>query len=55
MDKKYTVTYSFGGGSDLFNAMDTQRILDEHDKLESQLRTTSLAVRMLKNIGVKCK
>lgn len=55
MTDKYTVQYSFGGGSELFNAMDTVRIIEEHDALETQLRTTSLAKKMLQNIGVKCK
>lgn len=51
----YNVTYSFGSGSSLFNMMNTQYIIDEQDKLESQLRTTALAKKMLKDIGVKCK
>lgn len=49
------VTYSFGGGSSLFNMMNTQRIMDEHDELETQLRTTAIAKKMLQDIGVKCK
>lgn len=55
MNSKYTVTYGFGGGSNLFNMINTQHIIDEQDKLETQLRTTALAKRMLQNIGVKCK
>jgi len=55
MSNKYTVTYSFGSGSTLFNMMNTQHIMDEQDKLESQLRTTALAKRMLEDIGVKTK
>jgi hypothetical protein len=32
--------------------IETQGILDEMDNLESQLRTTALAEKMLKDIGV---
>lgn len=55
MTNKYTIQYSFSGGSELFNAMNTVRIIDEHDELETQLRTTALAKKMLQDIGVKCK
>lgn len=54
MTEKPIVTYNFGGSS-LFNAMNTVHIIEQQDKLESQLRTTALAVRMLEEIGVKCK
>ena len=50
---KPKITYTMG--SDLFNAMDTVRIMEDQDKLESQLRTTALAERMLKDIGVNVK
>ena len=55
MSEKQFVAYSFEGGSDLFNAMNTVRVIQEQDALESQLRTISLAQRMLKDIGVTLK
>lgn len=55
MSEKQFVAYSFEGGSDLFNAMNTVRVIQEQDALESQLRTISLAQRMLKDIGVALK
>jgi hypothetical protein len=39
----------------LWEMLETQGILDQMDSLESQLRTTSLASRMLKDIGIKIK
>jgi len=39
----------------LWESIETQAICDEMDDLESQLRTTALAERMLNDIGVKIK
>jgi len=39
----------------LWESIETVSICDEMDKLESQLRTTALAAKMLKDIGVKVK
>jgi len=39
----------------LWEAIETQAICDEMEELESQLRTTALAERMLNDIGVKIK
>jgi len=39
----------------LWEAIETQAICDEMQQLESQLRTTALATKMLEDIGVKCK
>ena len=39
----------------LWEMIETQSICEEMEKLESQLRTTSLAVKMLKDIGVNVK
>lgn len=39
----------------LWEAIETVSICDEMDLLESQLRTTALAQKMLKDIGVKIK
>jgi hypothetical protein len=36
----------------LWGILETQGILDEMDSLESQLKTTALAAKMLKDIGV---
>lgn len=36
----------------LWEMLETQGILDEMDNLESQLKTTALAAKMLKDIGV---
>jgi hypothetical protein len=39
----------------LWESIETVSICDEMDKLESSLRTTALAAKMLKDIGVKVK
>lgn len=39
----------------LWEAIETVSICDEMEKIESQLRTTALAERMLNDIGVKTK
>jgi len=39
----------------LWESIETVSICDEMDKLESQLRTTALAAKMLKDIGVNVK
>ena len=50
---KPKITYTLH--SNLFNAMDTIRICDEQIELEKQLQTTTLAAKMLEEIGVKLK
>jgi len=39
----------------LWEQLETVAILDDMDKLEDQLRTTALARKMLKDIGVICE
>ena len=39
----------------LWEAIETQSICEAMDELESQLRTTALAEKMLKDIGVNVK
>lgn len=39
----------------LWESIETQAICDEMNDLESQLRTTALAKKMLKDIGVNIK
>ena len=50
---EYHISQPYRTHSCLWEAIETQAICDEMEKLESQLRTTSLAQRMLKDIGVK--
>jgi len=54
--KNYSVEYSlsqpYRTHGLLWEAIETVAICDEMEELESQLRTTSLAKRMLKDIGV---
>ena len=54
--KKYNVSGELGQPyrthSLLWEMLETQGILDEMDNLESQLKTTALAAKMLKDIGV---
>ena len=39
----------------LWEKLETDALLEEMDNLEDQLKTTALASRMLKDIGIKIK
>lgn len=56
--ENYSVNGSFSQPyrtySCLWERLETDNICQQMDDLESQLRTTALATKMLKDIGVKC-
>lgn len=53
VEAKWTQPYRTQGC--LWEAIETQAICDEMEQLETQLRSSALAKRMLKDIGVKVK
>jgi hypothetical protein len=52
---QYNITQPYRSYGCLWEAIETVSICDEMELLEQQLKTTALATRMLKDIGVNVK